>query len=338
MTDLERASGTIRVYACGGCGINLGKKLALQSDSRLDIAYIDSSNSNLSGIGTADQTYLIENMDGAGKLREKTYEAYQSEVQPTLTMFPPSKTLNIVISSLSGGTGSMIAPLLVRELLARDQIVIVIAIPTFTSTIELKNTIGTLKTYNNFSVRAGKPIAMAYCDTGRRSEVDNEVMAIVDLFALITNRSKTEEFDAADLYNYVNYHLVTKGIPVGITRIMLGRNRLPNMDDHEVVNLEGESSKAHINRHIVSSILVTADRDSEFVGVKPEYPATVIITDENFVNNDKRTDDIRVDNVVGVLPELLAKVEQSYKDANDRLETARINTIEVVTTDDDVVF
>lgn len=338
MTDLEKVSSTIRVYACGGCGVNIGKKLAMYSDSRLDIAYIDSSTSNLSGLGTSDKTYLIENMDGAGKLREKTYEAYQGEVQPTLTMFPPSKTLNIVISSLSGGTGSMIAPLLVRELLARDQIVIVIAIPTFGSTIELKNTIGTLKTYNNFSVRAGKPIPMAYCDKGKRSDVDSEVLAVTDAFALITNRDKTEEFDAADLYNYANYHLVTQGIPVGITRIMLSRNRLPSVDDKEVVSLDGEFDKAHINRHIVSSILVTADRDSEFVGVKPEYPATVIITDEAFVNSDKRDADIRIDNIVGTLPEILRDVEKRYKEACDRLETARINTIDVVASEDDVVF
>lgn len=89
----------VAIYACGGCGTNIAKQL---KDLDFNISYIDTSTSNLKGI-KSDSIYILENVDGAGKDRAKTYHHFKDESQDIIVRFKPSPVLNIVVSSLSGG-------------------------------------------------------------------------------------------------------------------------------------------------------------------------------------------------------------------------------------------
>lgn len=89
----------LNIYACGGTGINIARQI---KDLDVNIFYIDGSDSNLKGV-SEDQVFLIPDQDGAGKDRTVTYNNFKNIVEDVLIRFKPSETLNVVISSLSGG-------------------------------------------------------------------------------------------------------------------------------------------------------------------------------------------------------------------------------------------
>lgn len=317
----ETIKQKLNVYCCGGAGINIGKSLD-GTDDHLEVIYLDSSVSNIDKLDKDTNAFLIRDMDGAGKLRSKTYEAFKSEVEAALTKFKPSKGLNVVISSLSGGTGSVIAPLIARELIISGQTVIVIGIASTSSVIETENTIKAIKTYNNFSVQHGKPIAMFYCDHEVRSEADDTIKALMVSLSLITDKSRTREFDSTDLHHFINYNKVTS-LPIGLSNLQISINN----DD---------SVKLTDDAHLASTILITTDTDSVLSGEKPEYLATVIVTDENYLTKEGNTPlDIRMDNIVGLLPSQLKSLEDDLEKAKDKVKTSHISKIELAESVDD---
>ena len=127
--------GRVRLYAAGGCGLNIGGQLAAHRDrnetafANLDIVYVDTSKSNLRNGIDAANVYLIPDLDGSGKVRSENHAEIGQHIRQILHKFSPAD-LNIVLSSAAGGSGSVIAPLLASELLASDAPTIVIARPT----------------------------------------------------------------------------------------------------------------------------------------------------------------------------------------------------------------
>lgn len=307
----------VNVYCCGGTGINLGAKI---NQPNCNIINIDSSTSNL---GSADNAYLIENMDGAGKLRAVTYEAFKTDAENVLHNHKPSQGLNVVISSLSGGTGSVIAPLITRELLERGNTVIVIAVATDHSVKELENSVNTILTYNNFSQKTGKPISMYYCNAKSRLEVDNSILAFMATLSIITDREITREFDTADLHNWVNYNLVTS-LPVGISFIQAGLN-------NEISSMQTTNQNKDI--YLASSILISNKEDSYCEGAIPEYLAKVLVVDPSYDQPD-----YRIDNIVGKLPLILKELRSSLDGYKEAVKVNKVNKIDIVEADDGMVL
>lgn len=304
----------LRVYACGGCGINLGKKLAeCDSANNAELVYVDSSESNMNLDDSRDNFYAIEGMDGAGKLRATTYKAFKNEGENVLINYPPSKVLNVIISSLSGGSGSIIAPLITHELLSRGETVLVIAVASTTSGIEIKNSINTLHTYNHITQDTERPVAMLYCDDQVRSANDKRVVSFMELLSLITDRTRTKEFDTADLANFINYNLVTSLEPA----ISLIEPCMNNELDEDLT-----TARQNIDKIVASTILASSDPDSVCNGFVPEYYAKVLITDPEY-----NLEDIRIDNVVGRLPVLLANLETRQEELDNRVKSAKINEV-----------
>lgn len=313
----------VRVYSCGGAGINIGK-VVKGLDPRFDVAFLDSSESNLDSVKDTESTYLIRDMDGAGKLRAKTYEAFKGEVDAALTAHKPSTGLNVVISSLSGGTGSVIAPLVAKQLIEGGNTVIVVGIASASSVIELNNTINSVKTYNNFAIQAKKPIAMFFCDDESRSIVDKTIVSFMVSLSVITDRDNTAEFDSTDLHHFINYDKVTS-LPVGLSNLHVSLNDEVN---DKLTNLK--------DAHLASTILITTDTDTTLNGDVPEYLAKVIVTSPDYLTKDgQRPNDIRIDNIVGLLPSTIRTLEEQLSEAKDRLKTSRIDKIEVVEGVDD---
>lgn len=218
--------GKARIYACGGAGINIGKKLEqFRGTSEvgvtdLEITYIDTSRSNLDGTVSGEHCYLLEGLDGSGKIRRDNYKAISDNTRKILQSFAPLD-INIIISSGSGGSGSVIAPSLATELLDNDQNVIVIVIGSADSRIDIDNTLKTLKSYDAISQKRERPVVAAYFQNSAdtpRSKVDESVVSV--LFSLTTLFSReNKELDTRDLYNFLNYHRVTSFKPklVGLT-------------------------------------------------------------------------------------------------------------------------
>lgn len=306
----------LRVYAAGGTGANIVSQIR---DLDVETCYIDTSKSNLSGIDD-DLIFLTPDMDGGGKNRSLVYDKFRHHVDDILIRFKPSDRLNVVISSLSGGSGSIIGPMVTKELISKGYNVIVIAVDSQHSVKEIDNTVKTLKTYQSFSDLTKKPISMFYIENTSRKEADQHAIRFINLLSLLVNKDHTAEFDTADLSNFINFTNVTDNQPsVSIIEINANETVIPE---------KGTS--------LVSTILVTTKSDGALsinptiAAAKPEYLATCIVTDANY-----RNEDLRVDNVIGKLPLMVTALEESIQKHKDNKQLNKIVDMKVGPTNSD---
>lgn len=219
----ERELGQVRLYSCGGAGINIGSKVAAmlfgQQDQNvfadLDTVYLDTSKSNLHKDIPADKLYLVDGKDGSGGERAANYSDIEPRTREILQQFKPVD-LNIVLSSGGGGTGSVMASCLVGELLAKDNLTIVICVGDDATKKWTSNTLKTIKSYENIAVKTRqKPVVMYYLRNGAdmsRKTVDARVQDLVSALLLLFSR-RNRELDSKDLYNWINFQNVTSYKP-----------------------------------------------------------------------------------------------------------------------------
>lgn len=210
----------MRIYGCGGLGLNLVSKLEEVKSSQsvsldtISLSYIDTSESNLrhNKIDEKD-LYIIEQEDdskkGSGKHRSQNYVAIKEQIKKILLTHEP-EDFNVVIHSLSGGSGSVIGPLLVSELINSGKAAVVIAVGSSDSLIEINNSLNTLKSYISISEKMDHPIAMIYYENGDnpREVVDSKVQATASLLGIYLNKNN-HELDFSDVSNFLNYSKVT---------------------------------------------------------------------------------------------------------------------------------
>lgn len=214
------ANRKLRLYNCGGTGCNIGSRFMKFANkvnhgfAEIDCVFVDTSKSNLSALIPEAQVYLVQGKDGSGGLRSSNYEAISECHKEVLHQFKPAD-VNIVLSSAGGGSGSVIAPVLVSALLERNENVIVITIGGTSTRKETENTLKTLQSYETISRKRGKPVVMAYRENAiskPRSEVDAEIEMMIPFLAAIFS-GDNHALDSADLSNFLNYQLVTSYTP-----------------------------------------------------------------------------------------------------------------------------
>ena len=221
MNSIENTNvGKAILFACGGAGINIAshfEQFRGKEDpgfAQIDVVYLDTSRSNLTKVVDTQKVYIVEGLDGSGKVRAENHREIGDCVLDILQTHKPGD-INFVLSSGSGGSGSVIAPSLVQELLQRNIPVIVITVGSTDSRIELENTIKTLKSYEAIAQLRKVPVNALYYENSKsmvRSEVDkNAQQAIVLLSALFSRQNK--ELDSSDLYNWLSYNKVTSYAP-----------------------------------------------------------------------------------------------------------------------------
>jgi len=294
----------IVVWGCGGCGTNIAKQI---TDLDIEVNYIDTSTSNLKGV-KSDNIFVLENIDGAGKDRSKTYEHFKHIASDVIIKFKPSTSLNIVVSSLSGGSGSIMGPLITKELISQGYNTIAIAVDSKHSVKELDNTIKTLKTYKSISDGIKKAVSIFYIENTNRRESDNKAIWFINLLSLLVNKHHTEEFDTSDLTNYINFDKVTENQPT-VSILELNSN---------------ETITPEKNTTIVSTILLTNNKHSVIKPIIPEYLSTCIVTDPQYKNED-----IRIDNILGKLSIIVTKLENEIKELQDNKRINKFKELDV---------
>lgn len=300
----------LRIYACGGTGTNIITQIP---NINIDPCYIDTSKSNLSEVDE-QLTFLTPDMDGGGKNRALVYEKFQHHVEDILVRFKPSAQLNVVISSLSGGSGSIIGPLVTKELISKGYNVIVIGVESQHSIKEMDNTVKALMTYQSFSNICKKPISLYYVKNTTRSEADQQAIRFINLLTLLVSKEHTAEFDTADLMNFINYTNVTDNQPtVSVIEVNL----------NEVVIPEKGTS-------LVSTILFSNNPtealnvNPSMASTKPEYLATCVITDPEY-----KITGGRMDNFIGKLPLIVGELEKTIKEHKDNKQLNKIADLKV---------
>lgn len=292
---MKKRSIAIAVYAVGGSGINIARQV---KDLDIQMTYIDTSASNTRGLDPHDAVFLLEDMDGAGKLRTADiYHRFVETIPKILLQQKPSESLNIVIAGLAGGSGSTGGPALAAELVRMGKNVIVVGLDSTSSVIELENSLQTLRSYRGLVSELKKPLSMFYVQNNNRREADKEALGFINLMATICDKTRTDEFDVADLTSFLNFDRVTANAP---TLAMI------EFSDNEELLPEKRTS-------IVGTIFVTKDRNVALKPMIPDYLATCVMTDPEFAE-----DELRINSVLGkslILTEELESRIQTHKES-----------------------
>lgn len=212
---MSEVNGIVRLYACGGAGINLTKEWAGDVQVEPGVAnvkpcYVDTSRVNLIPGIDESNSYILPDLDGSGKVRRENNEAIFSEVPRILLDHAPTE-FNVVIFSASGGTGSVAGPLIAAELLKRDQNVVVVVVGSDESAITAQNTFNTLKSLDHIANAQEKPVVMYYIHNERelkRSEIDKRVRHVLVSLNYLASR-QNKELDTKDIHHWLNYNKST---------------------------------------------------------------------------------------------------------------------------------
>ena len=255
--------GQVRLFACGGCGVNIAasyvntKREALSAE--IHPVFIDTSRSNLEAHIPDESRYILPDLDGSGKVRSENYEKIKDVIKQIIHQHRPMG-MNLVVFSASGGSGSVIAPLLIGELLARGEIVIAIVIGSDESAITAQNTLNTLKSLEGVSRNAKKPVVMYYRHNTRgraRSEVDAELHYAISTLAVLASGT-IKGIDTKDIANWVGFDKTTSVDPrVAVLEIFA----------------EGAGAKAVPWKEYnpISVISIYKDADQVTLPIVPEY-------------------------------------------------------------------
>lgn len=211
----------VRVYACGGCGVNIGALLEPLRNSKdpcfadIETAYIDTSKSNTKHHDiNDDEIYLIDNVDGSGKIRKENHREIAARAKDMVQRFPAGD-LNIVIHSAAGGSGSVIGPSIASELLDKKLPTIIMMVGSADTVIDVNNTLKTMKSYDGVVDVRGVPVVMIYEQNSRankRETVDAKLKAAIISLAVLWSGNNLE-MDSKDLYNFLNFQEPTSFRP-----------------------------------------------------------------------------------------------------------------------------
>lgn len=224
--------GKIMLYATGGFGVNICSHF-FQHDvpatapgySHLEAAFIDTSRSNLNRAGISEEnTFVLEGVDGSGKIRTENHQAISKNVRNVLQNFKPLD-MNIVVFSGAGGSGSVFGPLIVSELLARGLPTVVIMVGADESTISAYNTVKTIKTLEVMAKKNELPVVMYYRQNSpeiKRSDIDADCHYVIASLSMLCSR-QNEELDSKDIANWVQFNRATEA-PARLARLMICNN------------------------------------------------------------------------------------------------------------------
>jgi hypothetical protein len=244
MTTTQK--NTINVIGCGGVGLNIVNMLEPARNSEITgfakykLCYVDTSKSNMIRKKiNPDDVFLFEDMDGSGKIRKENHTAIAANTKAILQKFKPTD-FNIVVHSASGGSGSVLAPSVVSELLKAGKEVIVIVVASFGSVIEVENTTKTLQTYESISELREKNVNVVYMQNSvtenNELQINSQAMHMLSLLLGLLS-GEHEQLDTADLKTWLNHNKVT-GNPTCINNVLVGYGpelRPQYTEDHFVI-------------------------------------------------------------------------------------------------------
>lgn len=227
----------VNLFGVGGAGIDCVKTVLedhlKQDDSQLaqlNVVLVDTSVSNYKrnedffkkhGVNLT----LIPDLDGNGQVRKSNID----KIMPHTAGIVNSHTadddiLNVIIHSASGGSGSVISVLLMKELMAENRNVMSIVVGDATTRNYAYNTQATLRSYESIARQSKKPAVVKYFQNYASSavspklspqEVNKKIsQAVLDLRILTSGN--VHGVDSADITNFLDYTKVSS-VPASLS-------------------------------------------------------------------------------------------------------------------------
>lgn len=194
-------SPKIKVWGLGGFGVNqicnLPNALNYNNASYciIDTSTANTHRQNIDG--RVHITYV--GSDGHGKLRGTNLDVLQQKVDNIVYTDEDEADIDIVIFSLSGGSGSVVGPLVVKALARKDKPIIIITVADSTSTVDCENSIKTIKSIEN--IARNNYVNMILFDNSIDGRETVDVSIINKLIKLTTaiNLNYIRELDKSDI-------------------------------------------------------------------------------------------------------------------------------------------
>lgn len=220
----------IKYFLCGGTAINIGLALIANAhtaqNKTASFVGFDSSDAN-----NPQDKFVVEHMPkaagsdekarGSGKMKITNYEASENFIKQQMAKHKGAD-YNVIIAHTSGGTGSLLWTHVLRELVKQDLPVVVYFINQFTSTAEMRNSVGTIRTAINQTAKnmLNAPICFISSDNTQnntRGEVNEQIVDRLNLLSLFMTE-ENGEMDYTDFKNFLYYNRVTS-IPPALSQI-----------------------------------------------------------------------------------------------------------------------
>lgn len=207
----------LNIYGLGGAGVNILNQIDIQSNlagfPEASLIQIDSNKSNISKFTNPEvKTHLIPGIKGAGKVQKVAFRAAQPYLDKILSEDAPAEN-NIIISSISGGTGSPILALMVSEFQKRDVNFVVIGINGIVCYRSAKNTASTLNSLQGVCRVNKKPCVLDYYSNADSSEeqINNDILDNINGLAMLFSGDNSR-LDNVDLHNFFDYTTVLEDV------------------------------------------------------------------------------------------------------------------------------
>jgi hypothetical protein len=311
--------GKVKLFACGGGGINIGHLFEKHRGkdeagfAQIDVTYIDTSRSNVKSDIKPGDLYLLEGLDGSGKLRAENHKVIAEHIRDILQKHQPGD-VNVILSTAAGGSGSVIAPSLASELLDRQLPVIVIAVGSADTRLDAQNTLKTLKSYDAVAKLREAPVVMHYVQnsaTLSRTEADRKVESLITSLCALYSR-ENRELDSQDLFNFLRFDRVTT-FPVQLAALSLVE---PSSDISELGNV---ISVATLIKDEETKAGFQTMPEYQCVGFLPQgiEPKVLAATPLHFVTSD------------GLFADVAGQLNKLLKDL-DQTQAARIQKSSIV--------
>lgn len=245
-----------RIYGCGGCGIN-NLKLYMSTGhfkGKFDVVGLDTSGAN-----PVDENLFpvikVPGLEGSGGKQSEHWQEYDAFVQRVLATHEPGD-VNIIINSLSGGSGGGIANKIHLELLKREIPVVSVVVGDMSSYLESINVVNSLLRLNKHTTETDLPVVFAYfsnSDAGAtQTEVNKQITKFIDIFSVVFSADNTR-IDYADIKNFFMFNQVINSVkisPVMTELRLLDQDGIASYEKNAVACLSIYSSEELIKQEL----------------------------------------------------------------------------------------
>lgn len=322
-------SKTLKIYACGGAGVNIGKQLqdhpSQQGFADIEVCYIDTSLSNMPADIDSTLAFVLPGVDGSGKIRAQNYADIANNVPQILARFAPAD-FNIVVHSGSGGSGSVFGPLLANLLVGQGHPTVSLVVGSWESLITVNNTINTLKSMDNLARKNGHPLVFTFFnneDNTLRRQVDASVLYYINRLACLAS-GEHSELDSSDIANWLRYDRNPNNqTPISLTHLDILES------DEEAMEINYPIAIASL--HTGMSQIGAAGADYQCAGILDEQIASKLgFKEQHYV--------LTVNDLGELMKRLTDRKEQLVQKQQSRPKTQSILGVDTPTTDDNMVL
>lgn len=192
---------SVTLVGCGGCGINLSRPFKDNPNS--SVLFFDTSMTNSR---PGEYVNIVTNGSGSGSNRATNAKDIESSIPKLTEEELGNSDVAVVLFSLAGGSGSVIAPLLIREYARRNRRVIGVCIADTSYSVGAKNTLNTLKTLTAVAKNNDLYLPMVILSNDlstTRGAVDTSAILILEKIIKILS-TEVYEVDRNDRLNWIN--------------------------------------------------------------------------------------------------------------------------------------